>query len=169
MSYSRVPLSRERICGFGLANLLHLYFFWFKSGLEFGDLRLTREGKDERRRRRRRTSHTPLLETQTVREEWSNMRIWNGSVTSNVASSKLGGGAPSGLKGPIGTADVRIRAGTLLGNVTTEEKTVVVSVVSCVTSSVTGPAVTVTVVETTSFGFATVVKTGTTYVVVTVA
>lgn len=90
-------------------------------------------------------------------------------MTSNVASSKSGGGAPSGLNGPIGTADVRISAGTLLGNVTTEEITVVVSVVRSVMSSVTGPAVSVTVVETTSFVFWTVVRAETTSVVVTVA
>lgn len=62
-------------------------------------------------RKGKRASRTPLLETQIVSDEWSNMRIWNGSVTSNVASSKSGGGAPSGLNGPIGTADVRMRAG----------------------------------------------------------
>lgn len=120
-------------------------------------------------RKGKRASRTPLLETQIVSDEWSNMRIWNGSVTSNVASSKSGGGAPSGLNGPIGTADVRMRAGTLLGNVTTEDVTVVVSVVSCVTSSVTGVTVRVTVTETTSLVFSTVVRAGMTYVVVTVA
>lgn len=126
----------------------------------------------ERKRggKKKRTSRTPLLETQTVSDEWSNMRIWNGSVTSNVASSKSGGGAPFGLNGPIGMADVRMRAGTLLGNVTTEDMTVVVSVVSSVIASVTGLAVSVTANETTSLGFSTVARAGTTtYVVVTVA
>ena len=72
------------------------------------------------------------------------MRIWKGRVTSKVASSKSGGGAPLGLKGPIGTAEVRMRAGTLSGKVTMEVVIVVVSVVCSVTSSVTGVAVTVT-------------------------
>ena len=54
-----------------------------------------------------------------------------------------GGGAPSALKGPRGTAEVRIRAGTLLGKVTMEVVMVVVAVVTSVMSSVTGVAVTV--------------------------
>ena len=85
-----------------------------------------------------------MLETQTVSEEWSNIRILNGRVTSKVASSKSGGGAPPALKGPIGTAEVRMRAGTLLGKVTTEVVMVVVSVVMSVTPFVTGVAVKVT-------------------------
>lgn len=116
-----------------------------------------------------RISLTPLVETQIVSDEWSNMRIWNGSVISNALSSRFGGGAPSGLNGPIGTADVRMRAGTLLGNVTTEDMTVTVSVVSSVIASVAGITVSITVTETTSLVFSTVVRAGTTYVVVTVA
>ena len=72
------------------------------------------------------------------------MRIGKGRVTSKVASSKSGGGAPPALKGPIGTAEVRIRAGTLLGKVTMEVVMVVVSVLTSVMLFVTAVAVTVT-------------------------
>lgn len=55
-----------------------------------------------------------------------------------------GGGAPPCWKGPFnGTAEVRMRAGTLLGNVTMLEVMVVVGVVRSVTSSVIGVAITV--------------------------
>ena len=87
---------------------------------------------------------TPLLETHTIWEWWSNMRIGNGRVTSNVASSKSGGGAPFGLVLPIGVAEVRIRVGTLLGKVTMDVVMVVVSVVKSVMSFVAAVAVTVT-------------------------
>lgn len=44
------------------------------------------------------------------------MRIWNGRVSSQAASSMSGGGAPPAIKGPFsGMAEVRMRAGTLLG------------------------------------------------------
>lgn len=72
------------------------------------------------------------------------MRIWNGRVSSYVASSMSGGGAPPALKGPRGTAEVRMRAGTLLGKVTMEVVMVVVAVVTSVMSSMTGVAVMVT-------------------------
>ena len=52
-----------------------------------------------------------------------------------------GGGAPSGLKGPSGTAEVRIRVGTLLGKVTMDEVMVEVVVATSVTSFVIGVAV----------------------------
>lgn len=54
-----------------------------------------------------------------------------------------GGGAPPALKGPKGTAEVRIRAGTLLGNTTMVEVIVEVAVAASVMSFVTGVAVTV--------------------------
>ena len=87
---------------------------------------------------------TPLLETHTVWEWWSNMRIGKGRVTLKVASSKSGGGAPFALNGPIGTAEVRMRAGTLLGKEAMEVVMVVVSVVKSVILSVTASAGTVT-------------------------
>lgn len=55
-----------------------------------------------------------------------------------------GGGAPPWWKGPFnGTAEVRMRAGTLLGKVTMLEVMVDVAVVTSVTSSVMGVAVSV--------------------------
>lgn len=54
-----------------------------------------------------------------------------------------GGGAPLALKGPRGTADVRMSAGTLLGKVTDDVVMVEVAVTTTVISFVTGLAVTV--------------------------
>ena len=56
-----------------------------------------------------------------------------------------GGGAPPANKGPFkGTADVRMRAGTLLGKVTMVVVMVEVAVAISLISSVTGAAVIVT-------------------------
>lgn len=52
-----------------------------------------------------------------------------------------GGGAPSELKGPNGTAEVRMRVGTLLGKVTMDEVMVEVVVATFATSFVIGVAV----------------------------
>ena len=73
MSYSRVPLSRERIWWFGLLSTMGgekdggLVVLW---DLDFG------------RERKRWGQLTPLLETQTDSDEWSNMRIGNGKMSS---------------------------------------------------------------------------------------
>ena len=56
-----------------------------------------------------------------------------------------GGRAPPELKGPSGTAEVRMRVGTLLGKVTTVEVRVEVAVVISVISFVSGVAVIVVV------------------------
>ena len=64
LSYSLVPLSRERICS-GKRALVGC------AGMARG-----------RRREEIEEGLTPLLETHTVVEEWSNMRIWNGRVSS---------------------------------------------------------------------------------------
>ena len=117
MSYSRVPWSRERIWRNGGE--------WLAGGFGIG------QGEGP----------TPLVETHTTSEEWSNIRIWNGRVSSYAASSMSGGGAPPALKGPNGTAEVRMRGGTLLGKVTMLVVMVAVAVVTSVTSFVTGVAV----------------------------
>lgn len=76
---------------------------------------------------------TPLLETHMMSEAWSNMRMANGRVRFQAASSMSGGGAPPAMKGPFkGVAEGRMRVGTLLGKVTKVVVMVEVAVVVCV-------------------------------------
>ena len=88
---------------------------------------------------------TPLDETQTTSEEWSNIRIENGRVSSQAASSMFGGEAPVGLAGPTGVGECRMMVGTLLGKVTTLEVRVEVAVAITLISFVSGVAVIVVV------------------------
>ena len=145
-----VPKGKGRVWGYGVVRIIFVAdgreaFVVVLAGAVVEGEYLVWSVECSSKRQRRGAKLTPLDETQTTFEEWSNIRIENGRVSSQAASSMSGGEAPVVLAGPTGVGEGRMMVGTLLGKVTTLEVRVEVAVAITLTSFVAGVAVIVVV------------------------